>query len=91
MIYKDTFTLLILKTNLKMVIFQTLFVIFFKKNGCFPGSQRLIIIPKPKIPNFIKTEEVISPNQLFEKFKSSDARGLVSFQALAALSIFFWR
>ena len=50
---------------------------------------KYIIIPKPKIPNFIKTEEVISPNQLFEKFNSSDARGLVSLQALAALSIFF--
>ena len=62
---------------------------FFQRNGRFPGSQRLIIIPKPKIPNFTKTDEVISPNQVFEKFKGTDARGLLSLQTLAALSIFF--
>ena len=29
----------------------------------------MIIIPKPEIPEFIKTDKVISPRQLFEKFK----------------------
>ena len=41
----------------------------------------MIIIPKPAIPEFIKTDNVISPMQRFEKFKASDARGLVSLYA----------
>ena len=53
---------------------------FFHWHGQFPGSQKMIIIPKPAIPEFIKTDEVISPMQLFEKF--------VSLQALAALALF---
>ena len=48
----------------------------------------MIIIPKPAIPEFIKTDEVITPTQLFEKFKASDSRVLVSLQALAALALF---
>ena len=56
--------------------------------GCSPGRQDLIIIPKPDIPPFIKTQEVISPNQLYEKCHGTDARGLVSVQMLAGLNIF---
>ena len=37
-----------------------------KPEGRFPGSQQLKIIPKPDIPKFIKTEEIISTNQLCE-------------------------
>ena len=48
----------------------------------------MIIIPKPAIPEFIKTDKVISLTQLFEKFKASDARGLGSLQALAELALF---
>ena len=40
---------------------------------------------------FIKPDKIISTNQLFERFCSSDARGLVSFQALAALNIYLVR
>ena len=40
------------------------------------------------MPYFIKTDKIISTNQLFEKFSSSDARGLVSVQALAALNTY---
>ena len=56
--------------------------------GCSPGRQDLIIIPKPEIPPFMKTQEVISPNQLYEKCHGADARGLVSVQMLAGLNIF---
>ena len=61
---------------------------FYHRLGRFPGRQDLIIIPKPDIPHFIKTDEIISPNQLYEKFKGSDAKGLVSVQVLAALNIY---
>ena len=48
----------------------------------------MIIIPKPDITRFVKTGEIISPNQLYKKFKRSDAKGLVSNQVLAALNIY---
>ena len=57
--------------------------------GHFPRRQELVIIPKPEIPPFIKSQEVISPNQLYEKCYGTDARGLVSDQMLARLNIFF--
>ena len=41
-----------------------------------------------EITYFIKTDKIISTNQLFEKISSSDAHGLVSIQALAALKIY---
>ena len=59
-----------------------------QQHGRFPGSQDLIVVPRPEIPYFIKTDKIISTNQLFEKTSSSDARGLVSIQALAALNIY---
>ena len=54
---------------------------FFQQHGRFPGSQELIVVPKPEIPYFIKTDKIISTDQLFEKFSSPDARWLVSIQA----------
>ena len=55
--------------------------------GCFPGKLDLVIIPKPDTPKFIKSDEMISPNQLYERFRGTDAKGLVSVQVLAALNI----
>ena len=52
------------------------------------GSTLWKEFPKPDIPHFIKTDEIISPNQLYEKCKGSDAKGLVSVQVLAALNIY---
>ena len=48
----------------------------------------MIIIPRPRLPAFIQSDEAILPNELFEKFRANDARGLVSIQALAALPLF---
>ena len=61
---------------------------FFQQHRRFPGSQDLIVVSRPEIPYFIKTDKIISTNQLFEKFCSSDARGLVSIQVLVALNIY---
>ena len=60
---------------------------FYHALGRFPGKLDLIIIAKPDTPAFIKTDKIISPNQLYEKFCGTDAKGLVSVQVLAALSI----
>ena len=62
---------------------------FFQNYEKFPGSQQLIIVPRPEIPKFIKTQKVISTNELYQKFSSTDARGLVAIQAIAALNIYF--
>ena len=58
---------------------------FFQNHGTFPGSQELIIVPRPEIPNFIKTQKTISTNKLYQKFSSTDARGLVVIQIIAVL------
>ena len=62
---------------------------FFYKTGRFPGSDNLAIIPSGIIPAFAKTKDVISPSDLYETFKDSNAYGLVSTQFLAVLNICF--
>ena len=62
---------------------------FFFKTGRFPGSNNLAIIPSGIIPAFVKTKDIISPSDLYETFKDSNAYGLVSTQFLAALNIYF--
>ena len=56
---------------------------FFQQHGRFPGSQDFIVFPRLEISYFIKTDKIVSTNQLFEKLSSSDACGLFSIQALA--------
>ena len=56
--------------------------------GRFPGSKELTITPASVITPFIKTNEVISPFDLSEKFQSTRAHGLVAVQFLAALNTF---
>ena len=45
---------------------------FFQNHGRFPGFQELTIVPRPEIPNFIKTQKIISTNELYQKFSSTD-------------------
>ena len=52
-----------------------IFIDFFQNEGRFPGAQDLIILPKPEIPNFLRTNDILSINDLFLKISSSDARG----------------
>ena len=37
---------------------------FFQQHGRFPSSQDLIVVPRTKIPYFMKTDQLISTNQL---------------------------
>ena len=62
---------------------------FFQQHGKFRSSKDLIVFSKPEIPYFIKTNKVISTNQLYEKFSSTEAHGLVTNQALAALIVYY--
>ena len=55
----------------------------------FPGSQKLILIPKVNLPVFLKADMPISPVDLYNKFAGRGAKGLVSIYALAALNIHF--
>ena len=61
---------------------------FFQNEGRFPGTQDLIILPKPEIPNFLRKHDILSTNDLFKKIPSSVAHGLVSINALAALNMY---
>ena len=61
---------------------------FFQNEGRFPGTQDLIILPKPEIPNFLRKHDILSTNDLFKKISSSVAHGLVSINALAALNMY---
>ena len=64
-------------------------IAFYFKNGRFPGSQKLILIPHVKLPFFLRTDVPISPVDLYKKFAGTDAKALVSIHALAALNIYF--
>ena len=68
--------------------FLKLFSQFFFKTGRFPGTENLAIVPMGVMPSFVKTNEVISPFDLYEKFNSTSVHGLVSTQFLAAFNIF---
>ena len=63
---------------------------FYHKQGRFLGVQRMIIIPRPRLPAFRQSDEAISPNELSEIFRATDARGLASIQGLAAVIYFWW-
>ena len=51
---------------------------FYFQHGRFPGSQKLISIPKVNLPYFLKTDMPISPVDLYKKFAATDAKALVS-------------
>ena len=47
------------------------------------------MVLQKQFPSFVKTETPLSPVDLYQSFKVTDARALVSIQALAALNIHF--
>ena len=38
---------------------------FFQNEGRFLGTQNLIILPKPEMPNFLRTNNILSTNNFF--------------------------
>ena len=59
---------------------------FFDTTGRFPGNQRLISVPRGRIPDFIQSEDVILPRYMYERYLSRDMSGIVGVQFLAALN-----
>ena len=60
---------------------------FFFAFGRFPVINDLAIILTGEVPSFVKSNDVISPSELYKKFSSESTRGLVCVQYLAALNI----
>ena len=88
MIYKEKTILIIQRKQMNFPTITDTFCEVFQQHGRFPSSQDLIVAPRTEIPYFMKTDKIISTNQLFEKFSSPDAHVLVSIQALAALNLY---
>ena len=59
------------------------------KFGRFPGSQKLVSIPKVDLPYFLKTDMPISSFDLYKKFAGTGAKAVVLIHVLAALNIHF--
>ena len=66
-------------------IFKT-FDPFFHKFGRYPTVEKLAVTPHGSIPSFVKTDNILSPFELYEFFNQTSAHGLVYVQFLAALS-----
>ena len=60
---------------------------FFFALGRFPAINKLTIAPTSDVPSFVKSSDVISPSELYKRFKSGNARGLVCVHSLAALHV----
>ena len=69
--------------------FLDTFCEFYFKNGCFPGHSQLIIIPRPILPGSIQNTRPIRLKDLYTSFSVTDAKALVSIQAICALLIYF--
>ena len=46
------------------------------------------MLPQADIPDFVKTEMLLSPIEPYKKFKATDAKALVSLQPIVALNIY---
>ena len=62
---------------------------FYYQYGRFPGSKTFINVPHADQPIFLRTKTFLLPPDLYKKFAGTDAKGLVSLHALAALNIYF--
>ena len=60
---------------------------FFFTFGRFPTINELTIIPMGYVPSFVRSNDVILPSELYKRFSSGNARGLVCAHFLAALNV----
>ena len=72
------------KTLQKFLKYLTLFSYKF---GRFPAVEKLAVIPHGSIPFFVRTEDILSPFELYEFLNQIDAHVLVCAQFLPALNI----
>ena len=65
-------------------------VSFYFKHGRFPGNNDLTILPQTNLSSVVDQLSVeVSPVQLYEKFRNTDSKNLVSFQAIVALFLYY--
>ena len=69
--------------------FLKIFNEFYFKTGRFPGNSEFIIVPPGENPSFVERYNQISPVEINEKFKNSEAYGIAAVQFIAALNVFF--
>ena len=62
---------------------------FLSKSWKVPRFSRINYCSKARNTKLYKNSKNNSANELYQKFSSTDARGLVAFQAIAALNIYF--
>ena len=62
---------------------------FLSKSWKVPRFSRINYCSKARKTKLYKNSKNNSANELYQKFSSTDARGLVAFQAIAALNIYF--
>ena len=60
---------------------------FFLSFGIFPAINAVTIIPTGDVPSFVQSSNVISPSELYKRFKSDNTRELVCIHFLAALNV----
>ena len=65
-----------------------IFTDFFQNEGRLPGKQDLIILPKPEITIFLRTNDILPRNYLFKKISSFDAHGLAAINVLTVLNLY---
>ena len=50
---------------------------YYAQTGAFPTVKDLVFIPEVLMPAFVQTERKISPKDLYDQFRATDAYGLV--------------
>ena len=58
----------------------------FYKFDWFPAIEKLVVIPHGSIPSFVRTEDILSPFELYNFFYQTDAHGLVCVQFSSELN-----
>ena len=61
---------------------------FYYETGRFAGRTTLIPGPRARFPDFIQSQDVLSPRSLYESYVERDMQGIVSLQFLAAFNRF---
>ena len=76
------------KKNIVSNEILNIFCDFWFTHGRFPGHRELTVLPKALLPESVEHSKPLSPKKIFGSFSATDARDLVSIQALCALTLY---
>ena len=62
---------------------------YYAHTGAFPTDEDLVFIPEGKTPVFVQTERTVSPKDLYDQFRATDAYGLVGEQFSSSVLCFY--